>query len=159
LLAVALLGFGIAGYGQTETGQIAGTVYDATGAVIPNARISVKAAATGLERQTTSTSGGAYAVTNLQPGRYTVSAEAPGFAQIQQTAVVVVGSKIGLDFKLQVGGVAATVEITEAAAPLINVETQTLSQTVTGQELVMLPTITRNPYDLVQTVGNVSDGD
>src|SRR5262249_32087831 len=105
-----------------------------------------------------STSSGTYAMTNLQPGRYTVSAEASGFSTVQQAADVTVGARIGLDIKMEVGAVQAAGEITEAAG-LINTETQTLSQTVTGQEILQLPTLTRNPYDLVQTVGNVSDAD
>ena len=49
--------------------------------------------------------------------------------------------------------------MTEAPAGLINTETQTLTQTVTRQEVLLLPTLTRNPYDFVQSVGNVSDAD
>jgi len=159
LVIFALVGLAHEGFSQTETGQITGTVFDPTGAVIPNAKVAVKSVATGLERQTMSTSAGTYAVTNLQPGRYTVTAEAPGFSAMQQVADVTVGSKVGLDIRMTVGGVTATVEVTEAPAAMVNVQTQTISQTVTGQEVLMLPTLTRNPYDLVQSVGNVSEAD
>ena len=158
LTVLVLISFSPRALEQSETGQVASTVYDPTGAVIPNAKITVKSTATGFERQTTSSSAGTYTITNLQPGRYTVTAEASGFAPLQQTADVTVGSKVGVDLKLTVGAIAAAVEVTEAIG-LINTETQTLSQTVTGQEILMLPTLTRNPYDLVQGVGNVSDGD
>src|SRR5438477_6963326 len=60
---------------------------------------------------------------------------------------------------MEVNQLQFAVEITEAPARLINTETQTLSQTVTATEVLQLPTLTRNPYDLVQSVGNVSDGD
>ena len=159
LVMVAIIGFAHEAYSQTETGQITGVVLDPTGAVIPNAKVTVKSVATGLQRQTVTSSAGTYAVTNLQPGRYSVTAEAPGFAGVEQMADVTVGAKVGLDIRMTVGGVTATVEVTEAAAGLINTETQTISQTVTGQEVLLLPTLTRNPYDLVQTVGNVSDAD
>src|ERR1051326_8572963 len=138
------------GYSQTETGRIAGTVFDPSGAVIPNAMVTVKSTATGLERQTTTTSAGSYAVTNLQPGRYTVSAQATGFAPVEQTADVTVGAAVGVDIHLAVGGVTAAVQVTEAPAGLINVENQTISQTVTNQEIQLLPSLTRNPYDFVR---------
>ena len=159
LVMVALIGFAHDGYSQTETGQITGAVLDPTGAVIPNAKVTVKSVATGLERQMTTTSAGTYTVTNLQPGRYSVMAEAPAFSAVEQMADVTVGARVGLDIRMTVGGVTATVEVTEAPAGLINTETQTLSQTVTGQEVLLLPSLTRNPYDFVQTVGNASDAD
>lgn len=155
----AIIAFETTGHSQAETGRITGTVLDPSGAVVPNVIVTVKSAATGLERQTTSTSAGTYAMTNLQPGRYTVSAQAPGFATVEQITDVGVGAAVGVDIHLTVGGVTAAVEITEAPVGLVNTEIQTLSQTVTGQEVLMLPTMTRNPYDLVQTVGNVSDSD
>ena len=159
LSIVALFAYAVEACSQTETGQITGTVLDPTGAVIPNAKVTVKSTTTGLERQTTTTSAGTYAVTNLQPGTYTVTAEAPGFSPVQQTADVTVGNVVGLDLRLAVGGVIAAVEVTEAPAGLINTENQTVSQTITSQEILLLPSLTRNPYDFVQTVGNVSDGD
>jgi outer membrane receptor protein involved in Fe transport len=157
---LAIIGFGILGYSQAETGRIAGTVFDPSGAVVPNAMVTVKSTTRGLERQTTSTSAGTYAVTNLQPGRYTISAQAPGFAPVEQTADVTVGAAVGVDIHLAVGGLTAAVEVTEAPAGLINVENQTISQTVTNEEIQLLPSLTRNPYDFVRdTVGNVSDAD
>src|SRR5262245_37826814 len=85
LTVVVITAFSCLAYGQTETGQLTGTIYDATGAVIPNAKITVKSTTTGLERQTTSGSSGTYAITNLQPGKYTITAEASGFSKVQQT--------------------------------------------------------------------------
>src|SRR2546427_5276242 len=114
LVIFALIGFVHEGYSQTETGQITGTVFDPTRAVIPNAKVTVNSAATGLERQTTTTSAGTYAVTNLQPGRYTVTAEAAGFAPVEQTADVTVGATVGVNMNLSVGGVTAAVQVTEA---------------------------------------------
>src|SRR5690242_7335770 len=138
LMLLVVISFGTWGYSQTETGRITGTVFDPSGAVIPNAMVTVKSAATGLERQTTTTNSGTYAVTNLQPGRYTVTAQATNFAPVQQTADVTVGAAIGVDIHLAVGGITAAVEVTEAPAGLINIENQTVSQTVSGPEVLML---------------------
>src|SRR5467141_2197029 len=103
LVMVALIGFAHQGYSQTETGQITGSVLDPTGAVIPNAKVTVKSVSTGLERQTVTSTAGTYTVTNLQPGRYKVTAEAPGFSAVEQTADVTVGARVGLDLRMSVG--------------------------------------------------------
>src|SRR5438128_767143 len=97
LMMLVPLGYTRIAHAQTETGQITGTVYDPTGAVIPNAKITVKSTTTGLIRDTNTTSSGTYAITNLQPGVYTVSVEASGFSPVQQTADVTVGARVGLD--------------------------------------------------------------
>ncbi len=70
--------------------------------------------------------------------------------------VVVVGSKIGLDVKLQLGQTGTTVEVTESTVQ-VNTENQTLSTVVSQRQLNELPTLTRNPYALVAISGNASD--
>ncbi|HSU32914.1 MAG TPA: carboxypeptidase regulatory-like domain-containing protein [Bryobacteraceae bacterium] len=143
---------------QTETGQIAGTVTDPTGAGVPNAPVEVKSATTGAIRTTTTSRAGDYTVTNLLPGTYQLTVAVSGFETVRQNADVTVGSRTGLDLRLKVGSASTVVQVNEAAAQ-VNTETQSLSQTISGQELAGLPTISRNPYDLVKTVGNVSDAD
>src|SRR5215813_3150698 len=105
LAIIAAIGLANLAYSQAETGRIAGTVFDPSGAVVPNAMVSVKSAATGLTRQTTTTRAGTYAMTNLQPGRYAVTAEATGFAPVTQTADITVGAAIAVDVHMTVGGV------------------------------------------------------
>src|SRR4030095_1221095 len=156
-LVLTIAGFPSKGYSQ-ETGQITGAVLDPTDARIPGAKITVKSLATGAERQTKTTHPGVYTVPSLQPGRYTVILDAPGCATAQQTADVGVGSRVGLDIHMKLEAAATSVSIVEAST-LVNTETQTLGHIVTGQEIVLLPTLTRNPYDLVQTVANVSEAD
>ncbi len=141
---------------QTETGQITGTVVDPSGAAVPNAAITVKSVTTGSVRETTTSMSGAYTVTNLLPGEYTVSAKAAGFAVVQEKVTVAVGARAGLDLHLQVGQASTLVEVA-AAAVQVNTETQTLSLTITGAQLNDLPTLNANPYELVGLSGNVSD--
>jgi outer membrane receptor protein involved in Fe transport len=155
--AVALTGLAPCAFGQTETGQITGTVLDPTGAFIPTATVTATDLATGNARSVT-TSDGIYAFPNLLPGRYDVQATAPSFKTTKETVTVTVGSKIGLNFHLEVGATTETVEVT-ATATQINTETQTLGTTISGDEVLNLPTITRNPYDLVKTVGNTTDSE
>src|SRR2546428_3982641 len=140
------------GFGKTETGKITGTVSDQTGGFIPPATVTATDLATRNVR-TVMTKDGIYAFPNLLPGRYDLQATAPNFQTTKQTVMVTVGAKIGLDFHLTVGPTTQVVEVVEEAT-MVNTETQTVSTTISGDEVLNLPTITRNPYDLVKTVGN-----
>ena len=143
---------------QTEAGQISGSVVDASGAVVPNASVKAKNVDTGAMRISTTTGAGVYVIPDLRPGTYEVTVESKGFATQQAKVPVTVGSTIGQDFKLEVGQVSTVVEVAESAVS-VNTVTQTLSSVVTTSEVLQLPTISRNPYALVGTVGNVSDAD
>lgn len=144
-------------FGQAETAQITGTVYDPSGAAIPDASISIKSVDTGTVRELTASASGAYLASDLLPGNYLVTATAPGFVKVQQRVTLSVGAKQALDLRLNVGQASTVVEVTASPAQ-VNTETQTLSTVVDQTELRELPTLTRNPYALVATSGNASDG-
>ncbi len=154
LIAVVLSA--LLAFGQTETGVITGTVTDPSGAVVPNAQVTVVGANTGVTRTTQTTDTGLYTVSNLQPGIYDVTVAAPGFAQTKQRVTVTVGGRAAAELKLQPATASTTVEVTAAGAVEVNTESPTLSQVVTSQSITQLPTITRNPYDLVATSGFVT---
>jgi len=143
-------------FGQTETGQITGTVLDPSGAGVPNATVTAKSPATGVTRNTKTSATGAYNITDLLPAPYDVSVTAQGFTQSQQRVTVTVGARIGQDFQLQVGTSTTIVEVS-AAVTTVNTETQTLSQVVTENYIKELPNLTRNPYQFVALSGNASD--
>ncbi len=154
-----MLCFGaISAFGQAETGQIVGTVQDPTGAFIPGATVTVRATATGAERVQTTDAGGNFTFTNLLPDDYTVTVSAAGFSTLKEKTTVTVGSKIGLELKLEVGKSETVVEVSETAVT-VNTETQTITQTINTQDMTELPSLTRNPYDFVVTSGNVSEDD
>ena len=144
-------------FGQAETAQITGTVYDPSGAAIPSATVTVRSVDTGSVREMTTSASGTYTATDLLPGEYQVGATAPGFVQVQQRVTVTVGAKLALDMHLTVGQASTVVEV-NASAIQVNTETQTLSTVVDQTELRELPTLTRNPYSLVAISGNASDG-
>lgn len=144
---------------QAETGQIVGTVSDPSGAAVPGAKVTVRSVATGTERSQTTSDIGGFTFTNLLPDTYEVTVEAPDFATLKQQAIVAVGQKVGLDLKLEVGKAEAVVEVTASGPVAVNTETQTISQVLSTQQILELPTITRNPYSLVVTAGNVSEDD
>src|SRR5712664_1034038 len=142
-------------WAQTETGQISGTVLDQQKNAIPNARIAVRNVGTGALRETTSDDHGAFIVTNLLPARYSVLAEAQGFAKLEQQVDLPPGGRVALELKLQVGKLNETIEVT-ATSVAVNTANQTVGQLITSNDIVDLPLLTRNPYDLVGGAANVS---
>ena len=104
-----------------STAQLNGTVRDPSGAVVPGAAITISDASKGILRTTTSDGQGNYEVLLLQPGSYTVTASAPGFARTTANDVVLtVGEQATLILTLSIGG-SETVNVV-AGADLI--ETQ-----------------------------------
>src|SRR5215831_15657694 len=155
ILAFLVLGFAATAWAQTETGQISGTVLDQQNNVVPNAKITIRNVGTGALRETTSDDHGAFIVTNLLPAKYAVMAEAQGFAKLEQQVNLPPGGRVALELRLQVGKVNETVEVS-ATAVAVNTENQTVGQLITSNDLTNLPLLTRNPYDLVSGVANVS---
>jgi len=87
-------------FAQTETGIVAGTAEDPSGAVVAGATVNVTNTGTGATRTATTGSNGQYTITNLEPGTYTVSVSAPGFNTFKQNVQVTVGSRNTVDAKL-----------------------------------------------------------
>ncbi len=162
IMVVLALSFSLisaAAFAQQEAGQIIGRVTDPNGALVANANVAVKSVGTGAERTVITGSDGTYLVPSLQPGLYDVTISAQGFAPSTQRVQITVGGKTSVDTQLSVQGVAATANVTVAAGGVeVNTTDQQLSTIVTGTQVRELPTLTRNPYDLVGISGNVSQG-
>src|SRR5436309_10293542 len=90
-IMVFALGSNLAFAQSTTTGAIYGTAFDSSGAVLPNAKVDVRNAATNATVSTTSDDAGLFRVTNLQPGPYEVKVSAPNFAEFRGTLRVEVG--------------------------------------------------------------------
>ena len=163
LLAVfLLLSLGpVPAFAQTETGQITVKATDAQGAVIPGATVSVKSTATGAERTGTTNEEGIATVTNLQPAVYDVTVTgASGFAPFKQQAQVTVGARVTVDASLSPSGTTESITVVAGEGGVeVNTQTQELSDVISGKQITELPTLTRNPYDLVGISGNVSPAD
>jgi len=145
---------------QVETGQITGTVTDPQGAVVPGATVTVRSVDTGSTRNTTTTGEGNFAVTNLQPGNYEVTIEGAGFARKAIAARVTVGTGTNVTAELEVTAGGETVDVIAGESGVqVNTENQTLQTVVTERQIKELPTITRNPYALVQLAGTAVDVD
>ncbi len=142
-LAAALLLVGLPALGQLGSGQIEGTVLDQSGAVIPDARVTVRNQATGAERILTSDATGLYRVVNLAPGLYSVKAEKSGFQPVERENVqVIVGSTTTADITLQVAAAAETVMVTEST-PVVDTEKTDVSSMVSEEVVTNVPVIGR----------------
>ncbi|HYP54283.1 MAG TPA: TonB-dependent receptor [Pyrinomonadaceae bacterium] len=145
---------------QTETGQITGKVSDPNGAVVPGATVTVKSVDTGAERTATTNEEGVYTITNLQSGLYDVSVQAASFARATQRVQVTVGAKATVETTLSVTEIAAgTVDVVAGQGVEVNTQSQELSNVVSERQIKELPTVTRNPYNLVQLSGNAATDD
>ncbi|HMK30150.1 MAG TPA: carboxypeptidase regulatory-like domain-containing protein [Terriglobales bacterium] len=155
-ILMLLLTFSGAALAQFEKGSIGGTVTDASGAVVVGAAITVTDTGTNAVRTTTTDSAGGYTVTNLPPAVYEVKASAKGFGDISQKIQVSPGVRGSLDIQLKAAGTETTVEVVSAAETQVDTESSSLTQVVDTKRVAQLPSLTRDPYDFVQTLGNVN---
>jgi hypothetical protein len=140
-----MIAFGQASY----KGTIGGVVTDPSGAVIPNASVTITENSTNLSRSVKTDSGGNYLFPGLQPSTYTIKAEAQGFRAMERKDLVLqVDQETTLNFALKVGGVAARVEVTEAA-PLLDTGSPSLGTDVGNDMVSQIPLPGRNFFGLV----------
>ena len=111
LFATLILGLATISFAQDRYGKLEGTVTDSTGAVIPNATVTIRGNA--FSRTVQSDSEGFYRVLAVPPGSYKLTTSANGFAASKETtATVILGKATGVNFKLQVAGASADVTVT-----------------------------------------------
>ena len=105
-------------FAQTPTGSISGTVTDASGAVVPGAKVTVTDVGKGISRSVTTDSAGRYQVPGLILGGYELQVQMEGFqTEIRRGVQLTVGMDAVINFSLKVGQVAQTTVVT-AEAPL-----------------------------------------
>jgi hypothetical protein len=158
LLAAISLNYRMA-WSQTETGSISGTVKDATGAVIPDAKVTAKSVDRSTERTVNSGPDGVYVLSSLTPGLYDVTVTSGNFAPFVSRVEVTVAGQVTLDAPLSVAAQPTTVEVVGEAGTAVNTQTQEVSQVISSVQIAEMPSLTRNPYDFVALSGNVSGGD
>jgi len=127
-----------------DTGAIAGKVLDPQGAAVPQVKIVATSVGTGIARESVSSSDGNYSIPNIAPGMYTVTAEGAGFKKaVAENVRVEVAQRVQLDFALELGAVAETVEV-QAAPPQLQTSDSQLSAVVESKAISDLPLNGRN---------------
>jgi len=133
---------------QVTGGTLSGTITDPSGAGIPQAQITIKNVATGVEHNLTTNENGFYTATNLLPGNYAVTISAKGFnTEIKSGITINVGARQVFDLALQIGTVTHRVEVT-AEAPSIQLASSDISATVNATTVRELPLNGRSWTDL-----------
>lgn len=139
---------------QVISSSIVGNITDTTGAAVAGATVTVTSVSTSAVRTGNADSSGAYVFPQLPPGDYRLSATHPGFKRYEVPSVnLPVSQTLRVDMALVVGDVSEQVEVT-ATAPLLESETSSLGQVVSGQNIVELPLNGRNFMQLA----NISSG-
>jgi hypothetical protein len=157
-LLLLLLLFKPTAYSQLTTADIVGTVSDATGAIIPNATVTLTNLRTNEKRVTHTSGSGDYNFTLLLPGHYSISVQSPGFkAAVTSDLGVEAGDRARADAHMQLGAESTTVEV-EAQTPLLQADNATVSSTVTEKAVQDLPLNGRNFVQLVQLVPGANEG-
>jgi len=138
------------------TGNIQGTVTDATGAVVPQASVILTNDATHVARKTSSDSAGVYVFPGVPVGRYNLSVAAPGFKTYFRTGIVLeVGSSIAINAALQVGTAEMKVEVQSEGLSL-QTEDPTFKQTIDQQAVSEMPLNGRQMTALITLSGGSS---
>jgi hypothetical protein len=138
LVAVIFLG-PTSAFAQQESATITGEVLDASGAVVPNATVTVTNIDTNISVAMVTSDRGAYTVPNLRPGHYSVTAEAPGFTKTVRTGLTLQVAQVArADVTLQGSQLSETVQVV-GAPPLLETLTSSRGSVIDQRKIVELP--------------------
>jgi hypothetical protein len=149
LAAFAITFFSVAGWSQTATGTIVGSVEDSSGSAIPAAKVSATNTQTGKRFDAASDGSGNFTISLLPVGAYAVETEAPGFKKFRQEGIILqVDQRANLRVRLELGDVSESVSVT-ADAELVDAVSSSVGKVVDNKRILELPLNTRNTYSLV----------
>src|SRR5579875_299729 len=157
LFLSAVLLAGAAGCWAQE-GSIAGFVKDASGAIVPNAEVTIADSQQGFSRTVKTNDSGEYLVPGLLPGTYTITVKAPGFQQfVVKDLVLRVAEKARADASLTLGQTSTEVTVAGENVAQVQTETAELSGTITNKQIDQLVLNGRNFTQLITLVPGVSN--
>ncbi|WP_419804850.1 carboxypeptidase regulatory-like domain-containing protein [Terriglobus sp.] len=157
LAAVLVVAAGVTALAQNTTqGAIAGTVFDPTGAAVPNAAIVIHDEGTNADTRITAGGSGEFKAPLLNPGTYTVTITAPGFQEQQTTGIVVQVQQVTqLNPHLTTGSESSTVSVT-ADIPAINFDSPDFGGHLSNREIENIPINNRRWSTLALTTPGVT---
>jgi hypothetical protein len=140
---------------NTSTAELSGTVHDPSGAVVPNATVTIADPSKGFTRTTTSDPQGNYQLHLLPPGTYTVTATAPGFGKLTANNIVLtVGEQAELGISLAISS--TDIVNVNAGADLIEAQRSSQSTTVDQERIMNLPINGRNYINFTLTNSQIA---
>ena len=148
VMALGILSVLQPAWGQQTTASITGTVEDASGAALDGATITASDTERGTAFTAKSSQGGVFNFNNLPIGTYEVKAEAAGFdTAVQPPITLVLNERARLDFKMKVGAVTNTVQVS-SEAPQLQSDTTQVSTLLDANTITGIPLATRNYVEL-----------
>ena len=149
------LGASGAAVAQSPLGRLAGTVFDASNAVLPGATVVITNDQTGQSQTATSGATGAFVFPQLQPGSYKVVVELSGFKTSTYTGVVInTSQESSLTVRMAIGELAETITVT-GGSPLVQTTTPEISKTVEQKQILALPIPNRDMTNLIRLQAGV----
>jgi hypothetical protein len=150
-----MLAFSHALLGQAVNGTLLGTVTDATGAAVPNAKVTATDVATDAIHPSVTNESGNYTFPDLQPGIYSVTVEAKGFKKVtQQNINLLSNTTVRIDLALTLGNVTESVTVT-TEPPQLQTDRADISTKLEAEAVVNMPLGTNRNY---QSLLNVVPG-
>jgi hypothetical protein len=139
---------------------IQGVVTDPQGAIVPGAKVDLTDKQTGRTLETTTNDAGLYTFGGLAPTRYSLTVEKEGFKKkVLDDLGINPEQSNSVNVQLDLGSATETVNVTGDATPLIDTETATISGTISQNDVQNLPSIGRDPFQLIRlTPGVFGDG-
>jgi hypothetical protein len=150
----------IAGISQAQTvqGVVTGTVYDASGAGVPKASVTLTNVGTSVTQTAASSTDGGYRFSLVPPGMYRLDVKAAGFTAKQIKDIKVDPSEtVPVNVTLAVATATTEIDV-EAAGTLVQTATSDLATTINAKSIESLPLLTRNVFDLAFTAASVTQG-
>ncbi len=143
---------------QFTYGTILGTVTDPSGAAVPGAKVTATNVDTAFARTVETDQTGSYNLVNMPLGRYQVKVEASGFkTAVSGPFTLVVDQKLRSDFKLELGTVAQTIEVTGVGATMLQTDAPDINQLVGDKEIRALPLNGRDFFSLLMLSNGLQD--
>jgi hypothetical protein len=158
-LTVAVLLFAcLAGSAQSDVGSISGFIRDKSGAVLPNARVTIRNEGTQESHTVMTDSAGHFVVPNLVPATYTMTAEADGFNKfVSVHNPLAASTALDIDGSLAPGSVNQTVEVT-ASAVVLQTESGSVQSEISGQTINDQQLNGRNPLFMGSLIPGMRSG-
>jgi hypothetical protein len=150
-------GISVSLFGQTDTARLIGTITDPSGAVIPNAAVTVTNSGTGRTMTTQTSGSGEYTVNALSAGKYHVEVMATGFKTAAADFTLQVSQVQEISLKLETGAAATTIDVT-GDVPLVDTATSSTGEVIQGRQITELPLNGRNFTQLALLTPGVTRG-